>query len=215
MRVRLLFLIILVSILSLHSCLGYKQLQVSEGTARDRIMNAIIDYTYTEKSLLNESSCFSIDTADNAKKVSITRALNKFEIMLEPLDSSAVLEFSIEDKYACYTDPINGEIILSISDFYESPVVWANPDKTKRTYIHFPSDVFVYQGKVFVLFNDSKPVTEEILSTLYSYDLVDTVVKVLLPIHPNYVIDDGATTVIYSFPSSNNKKYKKTRKKWF
>ena len=199
---------LLFCLMMVASCAQYKRLQTRDNTERNRITNAILDYIYTEKEFLDTYSCFSIISSSDTNEVIIEGSLNKFDILISPIDSSAIPFFSSENDAAYYIDKETGDTIISIMNYSSHPLIWADSKQIKVNYDDLPSELFQYE-KVFYRYDRTKSVSKEILDILYSYDVIDTIVLQLLPVHPETIIDDNPISVVYTFNNKNIKKYKK------
>ncbi len=188
------------------SCVQYKRLQTRDNTERNRITNAILDYINTEKEFLDTYSCFSIISSSDINEVIIQGSLNKFDILISPIDSSAIPLFSSESDAAYYIDKMTGDTIISIMNYSSRPLIWADSKRIKENYDHLPSELYQYE-KVFYRYDKTKSVSKEILDILYSYNVIDTIVLQLLPVHPETIIDDNPISVVYTFNNKNIKKY--------
>lgn len=195
------------------SCAQYKRLQTRDNTERNRITNAILDYIYTEKALFDTYSCFSILSSSDTNEVIIEGSLNKFDILISPIDSSATPFFSSENDAAYYIDKETGDTIISIMNYSSHPLIWADSKQIKENYNNLPSELYQYE-KLFYRCDKTKAISKEILDILYSYDVIDTIVLHLLPVHPETIIDDNPISVVYTFNDKNIKKYKKDKRSW-
>ncbi len=193
-------------LMMIASCVQYKRLQTRDNTERNRITNAILDYINTEKEFLDTYSCFSIISSSDINEVIIQGSLNKFDILISPIDSSAIPLFSSESDAAYYIDKMTGDTIISIMNYSSRPLIWADSKRIKENYDHLPSELYQYE-KVFYRYDKTKSVSKEILDILYSYNVIDTIVLQLLPVHPETIIDDNPISVVYTFNNKNIKKY--------
>ena len=108
---------------------------------------------------------------------------------------------------------MTGDTIISIMNYSSRPLIWADSKRIKENYDHLPSELYQYE-KVFYRYDKTKSVSKEILDILYSYNVIDTIVLQLLPVHPETIIDDNPISVVYTFNDKNIKKYKKDKRSW-
>ena len=98
-------------------------------------------------------------------------------------------------------------------NYSSHPLIWADSKRIKENYNNLPSELYQYE-KLFCRCDKTKAVSKEILDILYSYDVIDTIVLQLLPVHPETIIDDNPISVVYTFNDKNIKKYKKDKRSW-
>ena len=172
------YIIILAFLVS--SCSSWKKGMVTEGNKNDAILNAILDFTHSEK-LLKQDSVFFIYAED-------------------PLYSYKRL-YDGKYSYQWVPDiPYENIIKVSISGDSENTYI---EKKELSEYDRIPSRYFIFKEKLFLWYDENQPLTQELIDALKQFNLLKNDDEAVL------VIDHSKKTAQYYFCKNNLTQYKR------
>ncbi len=128
---------------------------------------------------------------------------------------NAIYDFSHSYKnkadsvFYIYTKNINQEVLgVNIFATYDKVLV-STEDSIKFSYRGFPTGYFENEGKLFYWHDSTRTVTNDLISALEKYNLIDTmIVNVYMP---ESTIDHSKKGMDYYFCKTNLLKYKKVK----
>lgn len=82
-------------------------------------------------------------------------------------------------------------------------------EDSSYSYRAFPTMLVEIDGKLFFWYDETKNVTESIISTLYKYNFVDTMI--VNAYIPDRIFDDSKKSIVYCFCRNNLSNYKKRK----
>ncbi|WKN43948.1 hypothetical protein [Tunicatimonas pelagia] len=129
---------------------------------------------------------------------------------------NAIYDFLHSDKlskkdsvFYIYTKDINPEVLgVNIFGTYDKVLV-STEDSVTFSYSGFPTGHFESKEKLFYWHDSTKTVSNDLISTLTKYNLIDTMV--VNAYIPESTIDHSRKGVDYYFCKNNLLKYKKVR----
>jgi hypothetical protein len=184
---------------------------VANGNKYDAIKNAVFDFIHTESKLLKDDKTFFIQTenVEDYIGVSIMGDPNKVSLIAEFVDSikNNMVAIIGEAKSILVIDTINNDTVLCITGNDTHSNLWINNNKVSYSYRAFPTGLIERNEKLFFWYDETKSVTDTIISTLYKHNFVDTmIVNVYIP---DRIINDAKKGANYYFCKNDLTKYKK------
>jgi hypothetical protein len=155
---------------------------ITEGDKNDAILNAILDFTHSEK-LLKQDSVFFIYAED-------------------PLYSHKRLYYS-KYSYRWVPDkPYENIIKVSISGDSKNTYIEKNE---LSEYDRMPSRYFIFKENLFIWYDENQPLTQELIDALKKFNLLKSEDEAM------FVIDHSKKVTLYYFCKYDLTQYKRRR----
>ncbi len=179
-------LLIIITIAAVCGCRSYKESLVTSFDDKEKaIQNAILDFSHTERKLYNQDNVFIIRLADTAVQYGSRKDLDEIYRPIEISRDEHLLAITLSGvrfKYPLTSETIPGNEAKIPSRFIED------------------------KGKLFLWYDDSKTITEELITVYKKYNLFEPAeVGQFL----EFASDDAKKAISYYFCRNNLFKYKK------
>lgn len=165
----------------LFSCSSWKESLIKEGDQKAAIQNTILDFSHTKK-LFKQDSVFYIGVDDPL-------------VIFREGETRWIPDKTHEE--------IIGISIVGDSEnlYHKSDLELNKPNENPRV----PSKFIIHQEKLFLWYDDTQPITQELVDTLTQFGLVRDNDEELF-----VIIDDGKKGASYYFCKSDLSRYKKS-----
>ena len=177
-------LIILLTLVLLTGCSGWKQLLIGQGNEYDLINNAILDFSNTER-LFKQDSTFHVTFIDTL-----------YSMKLERVDDRT-LKWIPDKKY---------ENIIGVSILGSIGKIYYIDDIEIGSFGSLPSRYMEKNNKLYYWYDDDYPLTQDVVDVLNKFNVIEKIESIAMV---EFIIDDGKKGASYYFCRDNFSKYKK------